>query len=33
MTVERQALLRQSAYSLEQRKLLGVHYTPDEVVE
>ena len=33
MTVERQALLRQSAYSFEQRKLLGVHYTPDEVVE
>lgn len=33
MNVEHRALYHQSQYSSEQRKLLGVHYTPDEIVE
>ncbi len=33
MTIDHQALSHQSAYSAESRKLLGVHYTPDAVIE
>ena len=33
MTIDHQAFSHQSAYSIESRKLLGVHYTPDAVIE
>jgi hypothetical protein len=33
MRVEHQAIHHQSQYSTEGRKSLGVHYTPDAIVE